>query len=150
MNYKEALKYSMDLCSLQEKCLSEIADKLASFKLSSDEIKAILETLVKENFIDEARYAGTFSRDKLKFNKWGKAKIRYMLERKDIPATIISGALDEIDEGPYREILKEELTKKRRTIKGGNAFEVRGKLFRFARQRGFETGLIYELLDEMF
>lgn len=149
MNYKEALKYCMDLCSRQEKCRSEIADKLSS-RLSDSEIQRILETLAKENFIDEARYAGTFTWDKLRFNKWGKAKIRYMLESKNIPATIISGALDEIDEGLYREILKEELKKKRRTIKGGNAFEVRGKLFRFARQRGFETGLIYELLDEMF
>jgi regulatory protein len=149
MNYKEALKYAMDLCSRQERCRSEIADKLAS-RLSDSEIHRILETLVKENFIDEARYAGTFARDKLRFNKWGKAKIRYMLESKNIPATTISSALDEIDEKLYREILKEELIKKRRTIKGGNAFDVRGKLFRFARQRGFETGLIYELLDEMF
>ena len=148
MNYREALKYSMDLCSRQERCRSEIAEKLAS-RLSDGEIKKILETLVKENFIDEARYAGTFARDKLRFNKWGKAKIRYMLERKDLPATTISGALDEIDEGLYRGILKEELLKKRKTTKGSNAFEVRGKLFRFARQRGFETGLIYKLLDEI-
>lgn len=149
MNYNEALKYSMDLCSRQERCRSEIAEKLASFKLTPAEIKTILETLVKENFIDESRYAGTFTRDKLRFNKWGKAKIRYMLEGKKLPVTIISDALDEIDEGYYREILKEELIKKRRTIKGSNAFEVRGKLFRFARQRGFETGLIYTMLDEI-
>ena len=149
MNYKEALKYAMDLCSRQERCRSEISEKLASSGISDTEIEKILGTLEKENFIDEARYAGTFSRDKLRFNKWGKVKIRYMLERKNLPETIISKALNEIDEDWYGGILREELLKKRRAIRASNAFDLRGKLFNFARQRGFETGLIYAVLDEI-
>jgi regulatory protein len=149
MNYNEALKYAMDLCSKQERCRSEITDKLAAAGLSKAETGKILDTLARENFINESRYAGTFTRDKLRFNKWGKVKIRYMLEHKKIPEAIVSEALDGIDEEWYRGILREELLKKRRTIRGSNAFDLRGKLFRFARQRGFETGLIYAVLDEI-
>jgi regulatory protein len=149
MNYNEALKYAMDLCSKQERCRSEITDKLAAAGLSKAETGKILDTLARENFINESRYAGTFSRDKLRFNKWGKVKIRYMLQHKKIPEAIVSEALDGIDEEWYRGILREELLKKRRTIRGSNAFDLRGKLFRFARQRGFETGLIYAVLDEI-
>ena len=57
--------------------------------------------------------------------------------------------MDEINEENYSNILREELMKKRKTIKGSNAFELRGKLFRFAHQRGFETGLIYSILDDI-
>jgi regulatory protein len=149
MNYNEALKYVMDLCSKQERCRSEITEKLAAAGLSKAETGKILDTLARENFINESRYAGTFSRDKLRFNKWGKVKIRYMLQHKKIPEAIVSEALDGIDEEWYRGILREELLKKRRTIRGSNAFDLRGKLFRFARQRGFETGLIYAVLDEI-
>ncbi len=149
MNPKEALKYAMDLCSRQERCRSEIHEKLESRQISPAEINRILVTLEKENFIDEARYAGSFARDKLRFNRWGKIKIRYMLEGKKLPQTIIDAALDDIDPEYYTGILREELRKKRRTIKGSNAFELRGKLFRFARQRGFEPERIYPLLDEI-
>ncbi len=149
MNPKEALKYAMDLCSRQERCRSEIHEKLESRQISPAEINKILVTLEKENFIDEARYAGSFARDKLRFNRWGKIKIRYMLEGKKLPQTIIDAALDDIDPEYYTGILREELRKKRRTIKGSNAFELRGKLFRFARQRGFEPERIYPLLDEI-
>jgi regulatory protein len=149
MNYNEALKYVMDLCSKQERCRSEIKEKLAAAGLSKAETGKILDTLARENFINESRYAGTFTRDKLRFNKWGKVKIRYMLEHKKIPEAIVSEALDGIDEEWYRGILREELLKKRRTTKGSNAFDLRGKLFRFAQQRGFETGLIYAVLDEI-
>ena len=149
MNYKEALKYSMDLCSKQERCRSEITEKLASRKLPSDDIDRILIALENEKFIDEARYASTFTRDKLRLNKWGKVKIRYMLQQKKIPEDIVSGSLDEIDDEYYSSILKEELLKKRKSIRGSNAFELRGKLFRFAQQKGFESGLIYSLLDDV-
>jgi len=45
----------MDLCSKQERCRSEITEKLASRKLSSGDIDRILITLENEKFIDEAR-----------------------------------------------------------------------------------------------
>ncbi len=149
MNYKEALKYAMNLCSQQERCRSDVAEKLASHDLSGAEIDAILSSLVNEDFINESRYAGSFTRDKLRFNKWGKVKIRYMLQHKKLPESIIAEALDAVDEEVYRNVLREELLKKRRTIKGSNAAELRGKLFRFARQRGFESGLIYAVIDEI-
>ena len=72
-----------------------------------------------------------------------------MLQQKKIPENIISSALDEIDDVYYSGILNEELLKKRKSIRGSNAFELRGKLFRFAQQKGFETSLIYSLLDDI-
>ena len=149
MNYQEALSYTMDLCSRQEKCSSEIREKLQKFKLPGAHVEKVLQTLKKERFIDESRYAGMFVRDKLRFNRWGRIKIRYMLLAKQIPEEIIRDAIDGIDNQNYLEILKEELLKKRHQIKDNNPFNVRNKLARFGQQRGFESGLIFQVLDEM-
>ena len=149
MNYQEALSYTMDLCSRQEKCSREIREKLKKFKLPEAHVEKVLQTLKKEGFIDESRYAGMFVRDKLRFNRWGKIKIRFMLSSKQIPEEIIRDAIDGIDDHNYLEILKEELIKKRRQIKDNDPFKVRNKLARFAQQRGFESGLIYQVLDEI-
>jgi regulatory protein len=147
MNYKEALRYAMDLCSRQERCRSEIAGKLEARNVSPGNREKILQVLTTENFINEQRFSEAFSRDKLKFNKWGKMKIRHMLKAKQIPESIIESALNQLDEEYYLGILEEEMRKKRSKIKGSNAFEIRGKLFRFASQRGFEPGDIHKLLD---
>jgi regulatory protein len=149
MNYKEALSYAMDLCSRQEKCSSEIREKLEKFKLPGAHVERVLQTLKKEGFIDESRYAGMYVRDKLRFNRWGRVKIRYMLSAKKIPEEVISEALDGIDNHDYVEILKEELIKKRPQIKDNNPYAVRKKLASFGQQRGFESGLIFQVLDEM-
>jgi regulatory protein len=149
MNYKEALSYTMDLCSRHEKCCSEIREKLVKFKLPGPHVEKVLQTLKKEGFIDESRYAGMFVRDKLRINRWGKIKIQHMLSAKQIPEEIIAEAINGIDDLHYLEILKEELTKKGRQIKDGDPFMVRNKLARFGQQRGFESRLIFKALDEM-
>lgn len=149
MNYQEALSYARDLCSRKEKCCSEIREKLEKFKLPELQIEKVLKALQKEGFIDEARYAGMFVRDKLRLNRWGRIKIRYMLKAKQIPEKIINEAIHGIDEQDYRETLREELLKKRRQTKDANPYSARNKLARFGQQRGFESGLIFQLLDEM-
>jgi regulatory protein len=149
MNYQKALSYAMDLCSRQEKCCSEIREKLSKYKLPKEHVEKVLRFLKKEGFIDESRYAGIFVRDKLRINHWGKIKIRYMLTARQIPQEIITNAINNIDDQNYLEILREELTKKHLQIKNDNPFTVRNKLARFGQQRGFETELIFQVLDEM-
>lgn len=149
MKYKEALQYAMDLCSRQERCRSEVTAKLSARKLDPADIEKILSALEKEKFLDESRYAATFTRDKLRLNKWGRVKIRFMLQQKHIPGSIIEESFGDIEEEQYIDILKEELVKKRKTIRGGSAYDVRNKLFRFAQQRGFETGAIQQALKEV-
>ena len=150
MNYMEALKYSMELCSKSERCRTEVRDKLAGFGVRDGEIEKVLSALEKEKFIDENRYASMFAADKLRFNKWGKIKIRYILYQKKIPSVIIDMALEDIDPEQYEEILRQELSKKMKTIRSGSAWEKRNRLFRFASQRGFESDMIRKVLDMEF
>lgn len=45
----------------------------------------IVSRLLQERFIDESRFARYFVNDKLRFNKWGRVKINYEMQRKGIP-----------------------------------------------------------------
>ena len=147
MNYQDALKYSMNLCSKSERCRSEVRDKLEGFGLPDAEIDRVLAALEQEKFIDEARYASMFAADKIRLNKWGKIKIRYILNQKKIPPETIDQALDGMDPVMYEEILRKELLKKMKTLRSGSPWEKRNRLFRFASQRGFESDLIRSVLD---
>jgi regulatory protein len=149
MKTKEAFRYASALCSRQERCRSEIRQKLSSREVAENDIEDILVRLEKEGYIDEARFALAFAKDKLRFNKWGRVKIRHMLYGKRIPEGIIERALSEIDDKEYRRILREELTKKRKSVRGSNAFDLRAKLLRFGQQRGFEPSFIHPMLDEI-
>jgi regulatory protein len=138
MNEQEAIRKAMALCSKKEYSSGEIIEKLKLWEVSGEKIPGILENLIREKFVDDSRYAAAFVNDKLKFSKWGKIKIAYMLRHKGIPDNIIEDSLSEIDQEKYMELLISELRKKFKTLKPADDYELKGKLIQFATGRGFE------------
>ena len=147
MAYEVALKRAAALCSSQEQCSSHIREKLLTWKVSSDDAEQIINLLVKEKFLDEQRYATFYVRDKFRFNGWGKIKLRVMLKQKEIPSAIIEDALNQIDPELYKQTCMRLISDKSASLKETNQFKRKGKLFRFAAQRGFETDLIHQILS---
>jgi regulatory protein len=147
MEYEAALKRAAALCSSQEQCSSNIRQKLKRWGVSGADSEKIIQVLVREKFLDDARYASSYVRDKFRFNGWGKIKLRMMLSQKDIPGPAIEEALDQIDPELYKETCTRIITEKAATLRETDRFKRKGKLFRFAAQRGFESQLIHQILS---
>ena len=148
MNIRDAKDKAMQACSRREYCRREISDKLVSWGCTSAETCEVVDFLVEQKFVDERRYTEAFVKDKLRFNKWGKVKIAYMLHAQNIGRNIAMDVLSEIDETEYKQILTGELQKKHRSIRG-NVFEIKGKLYRFATSRGFESEMVNEIIFQL-
>ena len=145
---KEAKEKAMQWCSRREYCRKDVFDKAVSWGCTPVEAHEVVDFLVEQKFVDERRYTEAFVKDKLRFNKWGRSKIAYMLRMQHIDTNIIGAVLSEIDQAEYDKILTGELQKKCKSI-NGNAFEVKGKLFRFAAGRGFEPELVHDAISKI-
>lgn len=147
--YKTALKKISQLCSRRELCVSEIVDKLAKWQLSSHEVDEIIEYLKSENYIDNLRYANAFANDKWKFQKWGKRKISYALNYKQIDEQYIRKALNNIELNAYNKMIESELTKKSRLLNVSDKYKKQHKLMQFAESRGYENELYYKIIEKI-
>jgi regulatory protein len=87
--FKTALSKAMALCSRREYCSDDIRAKLNSWGIGENDTEKIISALVTENFINEKRYSEAFVKDRFRYNKWGKVKIRANLRLKKIPAEIL-------------------------------------------------------------
>ncbi len=144
---KEALQKAAALCAGAEYCLSDIRTKLTKWGMNETQASSILDRLLKEQFIDESRYARAYARDKLRYNKWGKLKIAQGLRLKQIASSLVKEAIDSIDEEEYRQIARQVLLAKRPSVKGKNDYERRMKLLRYAAGKGFEPSVLQPLLS---
>lgn len=133
--------------SRYEHCESEVREKLASWGATDEEVEAIIEYLVEERYIDNQRYANSYAKDKFRFNHWGKYKISMMLRSKNIESEFIEEALNQIDNEEYLEKLQQILRDKLRSLKYSSEYEKKGKLFKFAQSRGFESSAISKVID---
>lgn len=142
-----ALNKAMSLCAGREYCYSEIRQKLTSWGVKNEDFERILKALTDGKFIDEERYAIAFAKDKFIYNKWGKIKIGSALKMKRITDEKITVALNTIDDAEYLDLLKNIIEKHKRTVKAKNQYDLKGKILRHALSKGFESHLVYDLLN---
>jgi len=135
------------ICSRKEQCSGQIARKLADWGISEAWSKRILDLLEEQKFVDDQRFARLFVRDKFGLNRWGRLKIMHALRQHGMDEETIVHALDEIDEDAYNQTCFELIRTKSRSLKEKNQFTRKGKLLRYAAGRGFETDLIYQILN---
>ena len=149
LNNSTLLNKAATYASRCEHCESEVREKLLTWGGTSEEADEIIAYLIEERYIDNQRYANSYSKDKFRFNHWGKYKIGMMLRSKNIDSDIIEEALNQIDEEEYIEKLQQILKEKLRSIKYSSEYEKKGKLFKFAQSRGFESSAISKVIDSI-
>ena len=134
----EALAKAANLCAKGEHCAADIKEKLRQWGIEGQDAQEILSHLHQQGFIDEGRYTKAYINDKYRFAKWGRTKIEQGLRQKQIPSSVFRPLMNEvIDMSEYTQILRDLLKQKRKTLKEHDDYILRGKLTRFALQRGF-------------
>jgi regulatory protein len=144
--YKTALAKAMAICSRSEHCIDDIKTKLRSWNIEEHDSEKIIKILISENFINEERYASSFVRDKFRYNKWGRIKIKAALRMKKIPGDIITSSVNSIDPGLYKKALEDMLIVHRKSVRAKNQYDLKGKLLRYGLSKGFESDLLYDIL----
>jgi len=127
-----------DLCARSEHCEYEIREKLRKQMLPPSEVDKIISFLTERRFIDNARFARSFTNDKVRFSGWGRNKIRQALLLKRIPSSLISEALESIDEEEYMAMSCKAASAKARNLDLED-YNERMKLYRHLLSRGFES-----------
>ena len=142
------LNRMMRLCARGEHCISDIRRKLSV--LPSDEAEAVLETLCREGYLDDARYARAFVRDKSALQGWGSLKIKLALQRKAIDAAAIGAALEDIDGKAAEARMEQVLRAKWKTLASeDDPARKEAKFYRYALARGYGYEEIKRIYDHL-
>lgn len=134
-------------CAYQERSQLEVKNKLMGMGLTIAETNEILVDLVRDNFINEERFAYAFAKGKLKIKKWGNRKITMALKNKGITEGLIQKVLKKIDPDHYIGELRFNIEKKSRLMKETDPWKKAGKLKQFLIGKGFEPELVFREVD---
>ncbi len=151
MKYSEtqALPKIAAYCSKAERAECDVRKKLQSWELDNESCERIVARLKKENFLNEERYCRSFIKDKIQFNKWGKAKIVFELKKKRIPQSTIGACFEEVESSDFEVPLMKILANKAKSVKAANDYEKWTKLVRFGLGRGYSLDQIKKCLSKI-
>jgi regulatory protein len=143
----EATKLMENFCAYQERCHKEVAQKLFDLHMIPEAREKITLHLLQHNFLNEERFSKAFARGKFSIKNWGRIRIVNELKFRNISSYNIKTALKEIDEEAYLKTLQKVAEKKAAVIKEPNAFKKRSKLLTYLSSKGYESELIYEVVN---
>ena len=146
----EAKQKLESYCAYQERCHQEVRRKLRSMGMIPLAIDDIMVHLIKNNFLNEERFARSYARGKFRVKKWGRIRIERELKARGLSDYTIEAGLDEIDEDEYMDTFESLAEKKYATIKDTNPYKAKAKLANYLLYRGWETDLVYEKINELY
>lgn len=146
---KEATRKMERYCAYQERCHQEVAKKLARMNMIPQAIDQIMTHLIKNDFLNEERFARGYARGKFHQKNWGKRRIVMELKRRQLSRFNIQNALRELDKEPYEEVLHKLAVRKLGQISDRSILKKKRKLADYLLYRGWEPELVYDKVREL-
>lgn len=148
MEYSRSLSRLQRLCSKAEYCRADIYRKaLKDLDGDAAEAARLVEELVRDRYVDDARYASAYAREKAGLQGWGPVKIRFQLRSRGISEADITAALADVDSAAASGRLERLLATKARTLSGDPQFRL--KLMKFGLSRGYEYSQVEKALANL-
>ncbi len=148
MEYEKALLKLQHYCAYQDRCHQEVRTKLLDIKVYGDELENIMTDLIRDDFLNEERYAKSYCRGKFRMKKWGKNKILQGLKLKRISAYCIKKGMTEIEDDEYIGTLLSILDRNIEKHKSLGLMLAKDRAYKYAMSRGYEANLILENLKD--
>lgn len=147
--YKKLKNSAQRYTAYRERAPKEVEDKLAEWDAKPEYIERIVSELKQDKFIDEGRFARAFSHDKFLVNKWGKRRIEIELRRYRISGEAIEQGLNYINQEEYQSVLERLAELKWTKVKDNDLYKKKQKTATYLLQKGFESDLIWDVVNEL-
>ncbi len=144
----QALQKLRHYCAYQERCHSEVKEKLYSLGVFKKGLDGIIATLIEEGYLDEERFALAFAGGKFRIKQWGRVKIKYELKQKQVSDYSINKALKQINEKEYVAVLKKLAEDKYASLKNEQPLMRKKKTMDYLLQKGFEGEMVRGVMGE--
>jgi regulatory protein len=145
---EQALQKLKHYCAYQERCHSEVKEKLYNLGVWRKDHDEITATLIEENYLNEERFAIAFAGGKWRIKQWGRVKIKYELKQKQVSDYSIKKALKQIDEEEYVKTLSKLAKEKYAALKSEQYLVRKKKTMDYLVGRGFEGELVRGVLEK--
>ncbi len=145
---EQALQKLKHYCAYQERCHSEVKEKLYQLGVWKKDHDEIMAALIEENYLNEERFAIAFAGGKFRVKQWGRVKIKYELKQKQVSEYSIKKAMKQIDEEEYLSVLNKLAKEKYAALKSEQYLVRKKKTMVYLQAKGFEADLVRKAVEK--
>lgn len=144
---EQALQKLKHYCAYQERCHSEVKEKLYQLGVWKKDHDEIIASLIEENYLNEERFTIAYVGGKFRAKQWGRVKIKYELKQKQVSDYCIKKAMKQIDEEEYLSVLNKLAKEKYAALKSEQYLVRKKKTMDYLLAKGFESDLVRKAVE---
>ena len=144
---EQALQKLKHYCAYQERCHSEVKEKLYQLGVWKKDHDEIIASLIEENYLNEERFAIAYAGGKFRVKQWGRVKIKYELKQKQVSDYSIKKAMKQIDEEEYLSVMNKLAKEKYAALKSEQYLVRKKKTMDYLLAKGFEADLVRKAVE---
>ena len=137
-------------CVYQDRCHKDVTDKMKLMKIPYSLFDNVLVELIKDDFLNEERFAFSFVRGKFRIKQWGKIKLKNELFQRKITSALINNALAQINDEDYNKTFDQLALKKFNSLNQDTSIKSKKKFVSYLQYRGWENDLIFKKVNDFF
>ncbi len=146
---QEALQKLSRYCVYQDRCHQEVEQKLKAMNMIPEARAQIISELIKQDFLNEERFAMSYVRGKFNQKGWGRIRLKQELKRRQITDYLIRKALKQIKESDYLKQLSNLAAKKYKQLGKDNSWAAKTKLKNHLLYKGYELHLVMDEINTL-
>ena len=144
---EQALQKLRFYCRYQQRCQSEIKQKLFELGINSKDHHELIDELIKENSLNDERFAVAFVSGRFRLKQWGRKKIQHGLKEKRVSDETAQKALEQIDQKEYMAVLNKLAKERYASLKHEQYLVRKKKTMDYLMQKGYEVDLIRDTIN---
>lgn len=149
LSFDEAKRKLENYCAYQDRCHSEVVNKMFQLGITPQIHDEILVHLISQNFLNEERFAKSFVRGKHRLSAWGKNRITNELKFRNINSRLITIALAEIEEEEYYQTFDRISNNKWNQLTDQDLQKKKQKFQAYLFRKGYAMSDIIEKTEEL-
>lgn len=143
--FKKMVQYGLRYLSYRPRTEQEMYRYLVDKGFHEREVRSVIEQFVKDKYIDDAKFATQWVKERLNGKNKGKYLLAEELRHKGIPQHLIESAIQCVDENDEIEACLTIARKKVKSIHDLNDVKQKHKLQQFLLRRGFSYDMIHRV-----
>ena len=139
----------MRYCAYQDRCHQEVQQKLQLLEVPYDLRDELIVDLIRQDFLNEERFAKSYVRGKFRIKSWGRYKIRQSLKQKGLHERLIERTIaSEIENTEYDNTLRQLAVRQWEKLENKTPGR-KAQVQKYLHNKGYESELIRQVLEEI-
>ena len=140
---------ALKLIHVRARSVNELTERLKIKRYPEDIVSDVIEAFKRQGFLDDEKFAKLFASARIFGRPAGKRQVELELKRKGLSEAVVQKTIGEMRDYDEKKAAKELIARRFEQMKGLPSQKIKARLFAFLQRRGFNTDVIYSVINEL-